>query len=173
MPKKSLRKRSWPGSDWRWSSSVVVNQAWIWSHFTSFLKFQQIHITSVSGHWKHFVSKIIPMHYARNIYLNDLDRGRIDGDRRPSSSIRLGFESLEEKWRWNIRGSSLANPPPGPTGVPMGVPAGAGVVAWCPVPPEAAAAAPNWCNRSWEEHWDWNYNRVIYYGLEWAKVIHP
>ena len=109
----------------------------------------------------------------KKVYLNDLDRGLIEGDRRPSSSIRLGFESLEEKWRWNIRGSSLANPPPGPTGVPMGVPAGAGVVAWCPVPPEAAAAAPNWCNRSWEEHWDWNYNRVIYYGLEWAKVIHP
>ena len=89
-------------------------------------------------------------------YLNDLDRGLIDGDLRPSSSIKLGLESLEEKWRWwwNIRGSSLAKPPgPGPTGVP----AGAGVAAWWPAaPPPDAAAAPNWCNRSWEEHWDWN-----------------
>ena len=32
-------------------------------------------------------------------YLKDLDRGLIDGDRRPSSSMRLGLESLDEKWR--------------------------------------------------------------------------
>ena len=30
-------------------------------------------------------------------YLNDLERGLMDGDRRPSSSIKLGFESFDEK----------------------------------------------------------------------------
>ena len=30
----------------------------------------------------------------KKVYLNELDRGLIEGDRRPSSSIRLGFEVI-------------------------------------------------------------------------------
>ena len=32
-------------------------------------------------------------------YLNDRLRGLIEGDLLPSSSIKLGFDSLDEKWR--------------------------------------------------------------------------
>ena len=32
-------------------------------------------------------------------YLNDRLRGLIEGDLLPSSSIKLGFDSFDEKWR--------------------------------------------------------------------------
>ena len=35
--------------------------------------------------------------YPALLYLKDLLRGRIDGDLLPSSSIRLGFDSFDEK----------------------------------------------------------------------------
>ena len=98
-------------------------------------------------------------------YLNDLERGLIEGDLRPSSSMRLGLESLEEKWR----GSGLAS------GTwPIGVPAGAGVVPWW-YPPAAAAAAPNWCSLSCDEHWDWRKGEInilkIFYRKRQKKTV--
>ncbi len=87
--------------------------------------------------------------------LSDRERGRIEGDRRPSSSIKLGFESLEEKcrWCWN---TCEWGPPGGVSCMDTGVPAGA----WWP--PLATAAAPSWCKRSWDEHWDckWEWKAI-------------
>ena len=76
-------------------------------------------------------------------YLNDLERGLMDGDRRPSSSIKLGFESFDEKWRGN--GSRESSEGPMPTGVPTG--AATPPTWWRP-------AAPNWCSLSCDEHCD-------------------
>ena len=84
-------------------------------------------------------------------YLNDLERGLIEGDRLPSSSIKLGLESLEEKCRWWYkRGSSWA-------GVPACTATCCCGQATAPAP-AAAAAAPSWCNLSCDEHWDWKRN---------------
>ena len=41
----------------------------------------------------------------------------MEGDLLPSSSIKLGFDSFDEKWRWNDRRSSTPGPASG-TGVP-------------------------------------------------------
>ena len=73
--------------------------------------------------------------YPALLYLKDLLRGRIDGDLLPSSSIRLGFDSFDEKWRSDLRSSS-----PGPA-IATGVPT------WELLPAAAAAAAnpdANW-----------------------------
>jgi len=72
--------------------------------------------------------------------LNDLDLGRMEGDLLPSSSKRLGLDSLDEKCRCIVRKSSVA------AGVPTGT-AGAAtrleVVARLDGP-TAKAAAPSW-----------------------------
>ena len=68
-------------------------------------------------------------------YLNDLERGLMDGERRPpSSSIKLGLESFDEKCRGNA-GTLESSPPPRLTGVPTEAPA---TPPWCKPP-----AAPN------------------------------
>ena len=68
-------------------------------------------------------------------YLNDLERGLMDGERRPpSSSIKLGLESFDEKCRGNA-GTLESSPPPRLTGVPTEAPT---TPPWC-IPP----AAPN------------------------------
>ena len=88
-------------------------------------------------------------HVKLNSYLKDLDLSRTDGDLLPSSSKRLGFDSLDEKCRCIERSSSAAMAPIGTKGA----------AAWDEVlakleGPIVTPAAPSRCNLSWDEHCD-------------------
>ncbi len=77
----------------------------------------------------------------------------MEGDRRPSSSIRLGFESLEEKCLNAVSVEYWPEAWPIEAGVPAGVAAMWAAAGPTPTPADAPMA-PSKCSLSCDEHWD-------------------
>jgi len=100
----------------------------------------------------------------KRLYLRDLDLGLTEGDLLPSSSIMHGLESFEEKCLWSLVCSSAVE-----------------LRAWDPIirpaarleGPKVTPIAPSWCRRSWDEHWDWNFDTfsqiIFFWCLKSAK----